>query len=77
MTDLTLAEQANVRVVLDALRKRTRGWKPLAKVLHFEPRTLRSMYCDRSVTASMAFRVARLVGCSIDDLLAGKYPGPP
>ena len=74
MSDLTTEEQINVRTALRHLRIRCGGWKPLAQALHFETRTLRHAVCDRGVSAAMAFRVARFVGVSIDDLLAGKYP---
>jgi hypothetical protein len=73
--DLSLVEQEHVRNALIFLKIRVNGWKPLAKVLHFEETTV--INCGngkRTITASMAFRIARLVKVPIDDLLAGKFP---
>jgi hypothetical protein len=74
VSDLTLNEQRQVRVALRLLRLRCDGWVPLAKVLHYEGDTLEKVTNGRRpVTASLAFRVARFVEVSVDDLLAGKY----
>ena len=73
--DLSLEEQEHVRNALIFLKIRLNGWKPLSKVLHFEETTV--INCGngkRTITASMAFRIARLVQIPIDDLLAGRYP---
>ncbi len=77
MSDLTLTEQRHVRTALKALRRRAGAFKPLAEALHFGAETIRkTMYGRQPVTANMAFRVARLAGVPIDDLLAGRYlPG--
>lgn len=75
-SDLTEKEQANVRTALAFLRYRFGNLELLAKALHFEERTLTNVKEGRAVSASMAFRVARLAKVSIDDLLAGKYPAP-
>lgn len=51
------------------------GWKPLAMVLKFDHTTLIHVCRSRrAVTASMAFRLARLIGVSIDDLVGGRWP---
>jgi hypothetical protein len=72
MSDLTLTEQKHVRTVLRHLRRRVGTWATVAEALHFAPDTVRKVIGERDpVTASMAFRVARLAGVSVDDLLAG------
>lgn len=51
------------------------GWRSLTKLLKFEETTLiKSGNGSRTVTASMAFRIARLVGVSVDDLVHGRFP---
>jgi len=76
MTDLTTEEQARVRKALRFLRTRAGGWGPLATALGFTRATLTHVSDDRSrvVTASLAFRLARLAMVPVDDLLAWKYP---
>ncbi len=53
-----------------------RAWAPIARALHFEESTLQHASRDRIVSATLAFRVARLAKVSVDDLLAGKFPSP-
>ena len=74
--DLTPAEQTHVRAALRFLRNRCGGWEPLAKVLHSKHTTLGHIANGRTVTPTIAFRVARLGGVSFDDVLAGRYPAP-
>lgn len=74
--DLTLGEQEHVRNAIIRVRLQFGGLKMLAQVLHFDHTTLIHVCKERrAVTASMAFRLARLLGVGIDDLLAGKWPG--
>ncbi len=70
MSDLTVEEQKHVRTAIRFLRIRFGGWVPLTKALRFTRSTLQK----GGATPAVAFRVARLVGISIDDLLVGKYP---
>jgi hypothetical protein len=75
--DVAAEAVEHVRNALIFLKIRLNGWKPLSKVLHFEETTI--INCGngkRTSTASMAFRIARLVQVPIDDLLAGKFPDP-
>jgi hypothetical protein len=75
--DLTLEEQDNVRPAIWAMRTQFGTWLSLSKVLRYDERTVRDAAKGQvTITASMAFRVARLVGVGIDDLLAGKWPEP-
>lgn len=77
MTDLTLKEQQHVRTALRFLRLRIGGWEPLAKGLGFQWDTVQKVATGmRSVTASMALRVARLADAPVDDLLAGRWLSP-
>lgn len=78
MTDLTDKEQAHVRTALLFLRRRFGGWASLARALGFQYDTVEKVANarGRSVTASMALRVARLIDTPVDDLLAGRWlPG--
>jgi hypothetical protein len=72
---LTAAEQDRVRAAIRFLRVRT-GADTLAKALHAHRVTLRRVLAGRTVSESVAFRVARLAGVGVDDLLAEKYPPP-
>jgi hypothetical protein len=75
-SDLTPKEQANVRTALAFLRFRFGTVTPLAKALKFKEASLKHVREGRAVSASLAFRVARLVNVPIDDLLTGKFPAP-
>ena len=68
VSDLTAAEVTNVRRALAFLRVRCGGVKMLAKALHSTKATM------RVPSASLVFRVARLAGVGVDDVLTGKYP---
>ena len=73
-TDLTAAEQTNVRTALKFLRLRCGKWANLSKALRFGESTLANVANGRTVSPLVAFRVARFVKVGVDDLLAGKYP---
>ena len=76
-TDLTSAEQTNVRTALRYLRARCGGWEPVAKALHFKATTLGQIACSRKVaSASLAVRIARFASVGVDDVLAGRFPAP-
>ena len=73
--DLTTEEQEYVRVAMRFLRTRCGGWEAVASVLRFSRHTVTDAGLGHGpVSASMAFRVARLACVTVDDLLAGKYP---
>jgi hypothetical protein len=72
---LTKEEQAHVRAALQFLRARCGGWVRAAKALRSNPVTMRHAAAGHvAVSASLTIRVARFVGVTIDDLLAGKFP---
>ncbi len=75
-SDLTKEEQARVRTALRFLHIRFEGWLPLAKALRTREDALAVIARGGPVTASLTFRIARLVSVAIDDLLAGKFPHP-
>ena len=75
-SDLTSKEQANVRAALQFLRSRCGGWEPLAKALGFKDVTLRAAARGGNVSASVAFRVARMASVTVDDVVAGRFPEP-
>ena len=77
MSDLTLTEQKHVRTAMRYLRRKMGTRAALADALSATYRTIQHVTDGtRSVSASMALRVARLAEVSMDDLLAGRYvPG--
>ncbi len=75
MSDLTLSEQKHVCTGLRVFRRRLGAWTSVAEALKFSRVTLKlTLSGRRPVTATMAFRAARLLNVPIDDLLAG-LPG--
>ena len=73
--DLDEVEQQHVRNALQLLRRELGGWEHLAKLLKFEETTIIKVGNNqRTATASMAFRIARLVDVSVDELLTGRFP---
>ena len=77
MSDLTLTEKKHVRTALRYLRRKLGAWVPVAEALHLAPRTVKNLsQGGNNITASTAFRVARLLDCGVDDLIAGRFlPG--
>ncbi len=77
MTDLDEKEQSHVRVALRHIRRVVGAWAPIADALHYSLAAVEKTINGRcAVSPRMAFRVARLAGLSLDDLLAGRcLPG--
>jgi hypothetical protein len=73
MSDLTEREQANVRRALRFLRARIGTWEAVAAALNTTWKTIQSAKGSGTVTASMAFRVARVAGATVDDVITGRY----
>lgn len=74
MSDLTETEQGNVRTALLYMRLQVGAWKPLAKQLHVAAETISSIATGRrSVTPTLALRLAKLVEVTFDDLVSGRY----
>jgi hypothetical protein len=77
VSDLTEQEQTNVRAALEYLRVRCGGLDQAAKALRAKFSYLRRVKMGLDpVSASLALRVARLGGASVDDVLAGRWPAP-
>jgi hypothetical protein len=73
-TDLTAQEQAHARAALRFLRTRAGSWEQLAKVMRFRRSTIRDVLGGATVTARLAFRIARFAGTTVDDVIAGRFP---
>lgn len=75
MTDLTKEEQTNVRTALKFLRTQSGTWATLGKALGLKRTTLSHVACGaKGVSASLAFRVAKLAGVTLEEVLTGMYP---
>jgi len=76
--DLTPDEQERVRVALRAMRYRSKRWSIVAKGLGFTRKGIMNVASGiKVVSPKTAFRVAKFVGVSFDELLSGKkYPPP-
>ena len=73
-SDLTRKEQEHVRAAIRFLHTRFGTWEMVAKALRFKRKTIQEAVYGATVSASVAFRVARVAGTPIDDLLAGRFP---
>lgn len=67
--DLTPEELANLRAAIQFLRVRCGGWEPLAKALRVNKHTIWG-----NPGPMVAFKIARVAGVGVDDVLAGRYP---
>lgn len=71
--DLTADERRHVQMAIRFLVKRG-GWDALAKATRFQRNTLRRVAYGRPLSASLAIRLARVAGVTIDDMLQGRFP---
>jgi hypothetical protein len=76
MIGLTEQEQENGRRALRFLRFRAGGWKPVAEALGFKKKTLTNVSEGDGVSPNMVFRLARLAGVTVEDVLTGRFPPP-
>jgi len=77
MSDLDQKEQTHVRAALRFLQRRLGRWSAVSDAIGFSPKTIDGVvFSGKSVSASMALRVARLLGVMVDDLLVGKFLPP-
>jgi hypothetical protein len=75
--DLTAKEQRAVRATLHVLRLRVGSWQPLGKALRYQPDSVSKVAAGgAAVTATLALRVARHLGISMEALLDGKGVPP-
>lgn len=71
--DLTLEQQEHVRVCLRALHARFRNWRNVERSLPLAHSGLVEVMSERvEVSVVIAFRVAKVLGASIYDVIAGK-----
>lgn len=76
-TYLSPEQQEHVINALYFLRVKFESWKPVARLLRFEEGSLADVRAKRrSVSTNLAFRLAKVIGIGVDDLLAGKWPEP-
>ena len=72
---LTEDEQAKVKLAMHVLRLRLGAWRHLAAEMGYTARAVeKAMETRGRVSGDMAVQVARLVGVSVDELLAGACP---
>ena len=77
MSDLDAKEQQHVRAALRLLRNRLGTWVSVADSLSANVKNLdKTVRGTQSVSASLAFRVARALNVMVDDLLVGKFVPP-
>ena len=77
MSDLDAKEQQHVRAALRYLHNRLGTWQAVADGVKAKTETIKTVIRGSDpVSASLAFRVARLAGVMIDDLLVGKFLPP-
>lgn len=75
--DLTADEQEHARNALHFLRIKLGSWKAVTRLLHFEHMTvMQAANGTRTVTASMAFRIAKTLNVSVDAIITGRFPEP-
>jgi hypothetical protein len=73
---LTETEQENGRRALRWLRFRVGGWKTMAEGLGFKKKTLTNVSEGQEVSTNLVFRIARMAGVSVEDVISGKWPRP-
>jgi hypothetical protein len=76
VSDLTAAEQTNVRTALKFLRSRCGTWAAVSTALRLGGTTACNVAGGATVSPLVAFRVARLANVSVDDVLTGRFPAP-
>jgi hypothetical protein len=75
--DLSLAEQANVRALLRMLRVKLGGWKAVGLALPLSYSSLWEVTSGRAeVSATIAFRVAKVLDVSLHHVLTGEALPP-
>jgi hypothetical protein len=71
--DLSLAEQENVRVCLRALHAKFRNWRNVERSLPVAHSVLVDIMSGRvEVSVVIAFRVGKVLGASLYDVIAGR-----
>ena len=77
MSDLDAKEQQHVRAALRLLHNQQGTWAIVGSALSISTKNIeKAARGEKSVSASLAFRVARLLNVMVDDLLVGKFVPP-
>jgi len=75
MSDLTKAEQDNVRSALRFMRAQYGLWQIVGKTLRINPNTIADILAGRrNASVTLALRIARDAQVGVDDVLTGAYP---
>jgi len=75
VSDLTADEQKHVRAALRFLRAKCGTWRTTAKALHLGLSTVGNVAAGTtSASPLMAFRVAKVAGVGVDEVLTGAFP---
>ena len=77
--DLSLAEQANVRALLNVLRVKLGGnnWRNVERALPIAHSTLAEILAGRvEISTTIAFRVAKALDTSLQEVLTGEAVPP-
>jgi plasmid maintenance system antidote protein VapI len=77
--DLSLAEQANVRALLQVLRVKLGGnnWRNVERALPIAHSTLAEILAEHvEISTTIAFRVAKAFGLSLQEVLTGEAVPP-
>jgi hypothetical protein len=78
-SDLSPAEQANIRALLQVLRVKLGGnnWRNVERVLPTSHSTLTEILAGRAeISTKIAFRVAKACGVSLQEALTGEAVPP-
>jgi transcriptional regulator with XRE-family HTH domain len=78
MQDLNQQEQRHVRTALRHLRVQMGGWASVAKAVGIARETIEKIANARgmSISLTVAFRTARILGVGLDNLISGQaLPG--
>lgn len=71
---LTEKEQANVRKAPRYFACRAGGWRPMQEALSFKKTLTNVSEGHNGVRPNLAFRLARMAGVAVDDVLNGTFP---
>jgi hypothetical protein len=75
---ITKEEEAHIRATLAFLHAKIGSWARVAKIVRSRRRTLRRVRAGRRIRTlrALARRLAKIVGVTTADLLAGRFPPP-
>ena len=75
--DFTPEEQANIKRALRSLKRRLGTWRDVASALGVTYRRVRvASFKNTKPSLAIAFRLARVVGVGLGEILSGAWPAP-